>query len=113
MPLPDIAPFRARRNALLQTMQNGIAIIPTAPEHIRNRDSDYPYRFDSYFYYLSAFTEPEAVLVLIAGAEPRSILFCREKHAERELWEGFRHGPDAAPDAETPPSSTARRALRL
>ena len=96
MPLPDIAPFRARRNALLQTMQNGIAIIPTAPEHIRNRDSDYPYRFDSYFYYLSAFTEPEAVLVLIAGAEPRSILFCREKHAERELWEGFRHGPDAA-----------------
>jgi Xaa-Pro aminopeptidase len=96
MPLPDIAPFRARRNALLQTMQSGIAIIPTAPEHIRNRDSDYPYRFDSYFYYLSAFTEPEAVLVLIAGAQPRSILFCREKHAERELWEGFRHGPDAA-----------------
>jgi Xaa-Pro aminopeptidase len=63
---------------------------------MRNRDSDYLYRFDSYFYYLSGFPEPEAVLVLIAGASPRAILFCREKHPERELWEGFRYGPEAA-----------------
>ena len=77
-------------------MQAGIAIIPTAPERLRNRDSDYLYRFDSYFYYLTAFPEPEAVLVLIAGKEPRSILFCRDKNEERELWEGFRHGPQAA-----------------
>ena len=88
MPPFDIAPFRARREALLQTLGSGIAIVPTAPERIRNRDSDYPYRYDSYFYYLSGFAEPEAVLVLIAGEQPQSILFCREKHAERELWEG-------------------------
>ncbi|MFM9968372.1 MAG: aminopeptidase P N-terminal domain-containing protein [Burkholderiales bacterium] len=85
-----------RRDALRERMQSGVAIIPTAPERLRNRDSDYLYRFDSYFYYLCAFPEPEAVLVLVAGAEPKSILFCRDKNAERELWEGFRFGPEAA-----------------
>ena len=80
----------------MQTIGEGVAIIPTAPERLRNRDSDYLYRFDSYFYYLCGFPEPEALLVLIAGEKPRSILFCRDKNAERELWEGFRHGPDAA-----------------
>ena len=92
----DIAPFRARRERLLAAMGDGIAIIPTAPERLRSRDSDYPYRYDSYFYYLAGFPEPEAVVVLIAGAEPKSLLFCREKHPERELWDGFRHGPEAA-----------------
>ena len=85
-----------RRASLLAQMQRGIAIVPTAPERLRNRDSSYLYRFDSYFYYLCGFHEPEAVLVLIAGAEPQSLLFCREKNLEREIWEGFRYGPDAA-----------------
>jgi Xaa-Pro aminopeptidase len=97
--MPDVTPFRARRAALLDRMGAGIAIVPTAPERIRNRDSDYLYRFDSYFYYLAGFPEPEAVLVLVAGPVPKSILFCREKHPERELWEGFRYGPEAARDA--------------
>ena len=77
-------------------MERGIAIIPTAPERMRNRDSDYLFRYDSYFWYLCGFPEPESVLVLIAGDEPRSILFCRDKNVERELWEGFRFGPEAA-----------------
>jgi Xaa-Pro aminopeptidase len=94
--MPDVTPFRSRRAALLEKMGAGIAILPTAPERIRNRDSDYLYRFDSYFYYLAGFPEPEAVLVLLAGAAPKSILFCREKHPERELWEGVRYGPDGA-----------------
>jgi Xaa-Pro aminopeptidase len=94
--MPHNPAFAARRAALADRLQRGVAIIPTAPEHIRNRDADYLYRFDSYFYYLSGFGEPEAVLVLIAGAEPKSILFCREKVPERELWEGFRYGPEAA-----------------
>jgi Xaa-Pro aminopeptidase len=97
--MPDISPFRARRERLLAAMGTGIAIVPTAPERLRNRDSDYLYRFDSYFYYLCGFPEPEAVLVLVAGAEPKSILFCREKHPERELWDGHRHGPEAATEA--------------
>jgi Xaa-Pro aminopeptidase len=81
-------------------MQPGaVAVLPTAPEASRNGDSDYPYRHDSSFYYLSGFAEPESVLVVVAahGDKPaRSILFCREKNAEREIWDGFRHGPAGA-----------------
>ncbi|MGB4812095.1 MAG: Xaa-Pro aminopeptidase [Methylophilaceae bacterium] len=88
--------FQQRRQKLLANMGDGIAIIPTAPEAIRNRDSHYPYRFDSYFYYLTGFKEPEALLVLIAGSAPRAILFCRDKDSEREIWDGFRYGAEAA-----------------
>jgi Xaa-Pro aminopeptidase len=91
--------YAARRAALLAQMHakgGGVAIIPTAPEVMRNRDADYPYRHDSYFYYLSGFTEPEAVIVLVAGKTDRSILFCREKNLEREIWDGYRYGPEAA-----------------
>ncbi|HEY8888506.1 MAG TPA: aminopeptidase P N-terminal domain-containing protein, partial [Gallionella sp.] len=88
--------YSQRRARLLKSMQHGIAIIPTAPEVARNADTHYGYRHDSNFYYLSGFTEPEAVLVLIAGDEPQSILFCREKNLEREIWDGHRFGPDAA-----------------
>jgi Xaa-Pro aminopeptidase len=80
----------------MASMQAGIAIIPTSPEVTRNRDSHYPYRFDSYFYYLTGFKEPEAVVVLIAGNENKSILFCLDKDIEREIWDGFRYGPEAA-----------------
>ena len=92
--------YADRRASLLKQMQakgGGIAIIPTAPEVMRNRDADYPYRHDSYFYYLSGFTEPEAVIVLVCGENGnQAILFCREKNMEREIWDGFRYGPDAA-----------------
>lgn len=94
-----IQEFKSRRDQLLAGMGDGIAIIPTAPEVIRNRDSHYPYRFDSYFYYLSGFKEPEALLVLIAGDKPQSILFCRDKDVDKEIWDGFRYGPAAAKEA--------------
>jgi Xaa-Pro aminopeptidase len=77
-------------------MKQGVAVVPTAPERIRNRDSHYPFRFDSYFHYLTGFPEPEAVLIVVAGESPRSLLFCREKDPEREIWDGFRHGPETA-----------------
>ncbi|MDX9738387.1 MAG: aminopeptidase P N-terminal domain-containing protein [Azonexus sp.] len=89
----------ARRRRLLETIGDGVAIIPTAPEVVRNRDAHYPYRFDSYFWYLSGFPEPEAVIVLIGGKKPKSILFCRDKHEEREIWDGYRYGPKAAKSA--------------
>ncbi|MGC2048896.1 MAG: aminopeptidase P N-terminal domain-containing protein, partial [Gallionella sp.] len=92
----DTTPYAQRRARLLNGMQLGIAIVPTAPEVARNADTHYGYRHDSNFYYLSGFTEPEAVLVLIAGGTPQSILFCREKNPEREIWDGHRYGPDAA-----------------
>ncbi|MCB5188469.1 Xaa-Pro aminopeptidase [Methylobacillus caricis] len=91
--------FSARRQQLVQQMGKGAALIPTAPEAIRNRDSHYAYRFDSYFYYLTGFDEPESLLLLIAGDQPKSILFCREKDMEREIWDGFRHGPQGAQSA--------------
>ena len=85
-----------RRQALQLRMGRGVALIPTAPARTRNRDSEYLYRFDSYFYYLSGFTEPESVLVLVAGETPKSILFCRKRDPARELWDGLRSGPEAA-----------------
>ncbi len=95
-----------RRQQVLEILRNtckgALAIIPTAPERTRSRDTDHPYRHDSYFYYLTGFTEPEAMLVLDASAEkeaPSSILFCRPKNEEREIWDGFRFGPHAARDA--------------
>jgi Xaa-Pro aminopeptidase len=94
--MTDYAIYKKRRAALLKKMQHGIAIIPTAPEVARNADAHYDYRHDSNFYYLTGFAEPEAVLVLIAGKQNRFILFCRDKDMEREVWDGFRHGPEGA-----------------
>ncbi len=98
--LPDIAIHRARRDRVIEKMGAGVMILATAPEVIRNRDAHFPYRHDSHFHYLTAFPEPEAVLVLIAGdsdkTPPKHILFCREKDMEREIWDGFRFGPEAA-----------------
>jgi Xaa-Pro aminopeptidase len=85
--------YTTRRRRLAEAIGDAVAVVPTAPERVRNRDSHYPYRFDSHFYYLTGFPEPEAVLVLTKG---RSILFCRERNEEREIWDGFRYGPDAA-----------------
>ena len=92
--------FAARRARLCAQMTPGaVAILPTAPEAMRNSDTDYPYRHDSYFYYLTGFTEPDSVLVLVAekgDAPAQAILFCRQKNLEREIWDGFRHGPEGA-----------------
>ena len=89
--------LHAERRARLaaQLGPGGIAIIPTAPERMRNRDSDYLYRFDSYFFYLTGFTEPNAWLILTA--EGHSTLLCQPKDLEREIWDGIRLGPEAAP----------------
>jgi Xaa-Pro aminopeptidase len=92
----DISIYRRRREALAKAIGAGVAVVPTAPERIRNRDTHYPYRFDSHFYYLSGFAEPEATLVIVAGASQKTLLFCREKNEEREVWDGFRYGPQAA-----------------
>ena len=92
VPLSVYAQRRAHLAA--QLGDGGIAIVPTAPERMRNRDSDYAYRHDSYFHYLTGFTEPNAWLVLTADG--RSTLFCQPKDMEREIWDGYRLGPEAA-----------------
>ncbi|WP_338767784.1 Xaa-Pro aminopeptidase [Massilia sp. METH4] len=92
--------FAERRASLLARMEPGsVAFLATAPESLRNGDSEYPYRHDSSFYYLSGFAEPESALALVAASNDKpaqAILFCREKNPEREIWDGLRHGPEAA-----------------
>ena len=91
--------YAKRRAQLAEHMAtlapNSIAIIPTAPERQRNRDSDFLYRHDSYFYHLTGFSEPNAWLVITSDG--RSTLFCQPKDLERETWDGVRLGPEAAP----------------
>ncbi len=89
----------ARRRSQLMRIMGGdaICIVPAAPERLRNNDSHYPYRQDSDFHYLTGFPEPDAVLALIPGrAHGEVILFCRERDAEREAWDGARAGPEGA-----------------
>lgn len=92
----DSSLYSSRRKKLADLLgPNGVAVIPTANEQPRNRDSDYLFRHDSYFYYLTGFTEPNALLVLFANGE--STLFCQPKDLEREIWDGYRLGPDSVP----------------
>ncbi|HOE41815.1 MAG TPA: aminopeptidase P N-terminal domain-containing protein [Rhodoferax sp.] len=87
--------YAQRRAAVAEKIgPAGIAIIPTSPEQQRNRDSDFQFRHDSYFFYLCGFTEPKAWL-LITG-DGQSTLFCQPKDREREIWDGLRLGPEAA-----------------
>ncbi len=92
--------FAIRRQSLMDMMEdNSIAIIPAAPELIRSRDTEYPYRQDSDFHYLCGFPEPEAVLALLPGREHgETVLFCREREPDKELWTGYRCGPERAQD---------------
>ncbi|HXZ48376.1 MAG TPA: aminopeptidase P N-terminal domain-containing protein [Usitatibacter sp.] len=92
----NVKPFKARRARLARALEGGVVVLPTAPERTRNADTHYDYRWDSGFYYLTGFREPEAVLVMTLGPKPRSILFCRVKDPEREIWDGYRHGPAQA-----------------
>ncbi|MFA5631909.1 MAG: Xaa-Pro aminopeptidase [Porticoccaceae bacterium] len=87
-----------RRTELMALMApNSIAIVPAAPEQVRSRDTYFPYRQDSDFFYLCGFPEPEAVLVLIPGREQGEfVLFCRERDRAREIWDGYRAGPEGA-----------------
>jgi len=94
----DISPFVARRRRIAEAIRaagGGVAIVPTAPERQRNSDNDHPYRHGSDFHYLTGFAEPGAWLLI--AADGRSTLACRPKDIERELWDGIRLGPDAAP----------------
>lgn len=90
--------FARRRRQLMRMIgSGGIAILPAAPEKIRNRDTTYPFRQDSDFIYLTGFDEPDAVAVLMPGrAHAEYILFCRERDPSRETWDGPRAGPDGA-----------------
>lgn len=88
-------PHAERRKRLLAQIGDGVALLSTAPVAVRNADNHYPYRADSHFLYLTGFEEPEAVL-LLDGRSGHSVLFCRDRNPEMEIWDGFRYGPDGA-----------------
>ncbi|MCB1633358.1 MAG: Xaa-Pro aminopeptidase [Xanthomonadales bacterium] len=90
---------RRRRQLMEMAGPDAAVVVPAAPARIRNNDAHYPYRQDSDLLYLTGFEEPEAVLVLVPGREAAaSILFCRERDLKREIWDGPRLGPEAAPE---------------
>jgi len=82
----------------MQQMEPGaIAVLPSAQVRLRNRNTEYPFRQDSDFYYLTGFDEPNALLVLAPGREHGEvILFCQERDATAERWNGERTGPERA-----------------
>lgn len=90
--------FARRRKNLMGLMEpNSIAILPASKEKTRSRDTDYPFRQDNDFYYLTGFNEPDAVLVLLPDRpHGEYVLFCRERDKNKEIWDGYRAGPDGA-----------------
>jgi Xaa-Pro aminopeptidase len=90
--------YAKRRRQLMRMMSdNSVAILPSAPLLVRNRDVEHGFRQDSDFMYLSGFNEPESVLVLIPGrAQGEFIMFCRDRDPARETWDGRRYGPEGA-----------------
>ena len=113
----NVALYAQRRARLAaQLGPDAVAIVPTAPERLRNRDSEFLFRFDSYFHYLSGFGEPNAWLVITS--EGHTTLFCQPKDLEREIWDGIRLGPEAAPavlgvDAAYPVTELDQRVPKL
>ncbi len=90
--------YARRRQHLMQAMEPGsIAILASAQELVRSRDTHFMFRQDSDFHYLTGFPEPNAVMALIPGREHGEfVLFCNEKDLEQETWHGRRFGPEAA-----------------
>jgi len=90
MSRPQLAEFMNRME------ENSVAIIPAAREAIRSNDTNYRYRQNSDFFYLTGFEEPEAIAVITPAPEPKYILFVRPRDPEREIWDGRRAGVDGA-----------------
>lgn len=90
--------FALRRRHLMDQMEpNSIAIVPAAGEVTRSRDTEYPFRQDSDFHYLTGFPEPDAVLALLPGrTHGEVVLFCRDRDPAMEIWTGYRQGPEGA-----------------
>ncbi|PZR58942.1 MAG: Xaa-Pro aminopeptidase [Candidatus Meridianibacter frigidus] len=89
-------PHAARRADFVKNLGRGAAVIPAARTRLRNNDTEYEFRQDSDFYYLTGFSEPDAVLVLASHHDERSILFVQPRDRAQEIWTGKRHGIEGA-----------------
>jgi Xaa-Pro aminopeptidase len=73
-----------------------VAIIPAAREAVRSHDTNYRYRQNSDFFYLTGFEEPDAIAVITPGGDKKFTLFVRPRDPEREIWDGYRSGVEGA-----------------
>lgn len=97
MPLPKEVHERRRRRFMQAIGEDAIAILPAASEAIRSNDTEYRFRQNSDFHYLTGFPEPDAVCVLRPGHETEEyVLFVRPRDPERETWTGLRAGVEGA-----------------
>ncbi len=87
---PQLAEFMRRMDP------NSVAIIPSAREATRSNDTQYRFRQDSDFLYLTGFEEPEAIAVVAPAREQKYTLFVRPRDPEREIWDGRRAGVEGA-----------------
>jgi len=89
--------FINRRKKVLAQMNEGIAVIPSGTMKMRSNDTEFPFRQESNFYYLTGFNEPDALVFLCKNKKgTKSVLFLREKDPEMEMWAGKRLGVQAA-----------------
>lgn len=95
-PLENIKIFADRRALVAEKMLGSAMILAAPPEYIRNGSVHYPFRQDSNLYYMTGFEEPDSLFLFRPGMTPESVLFCRKKNPQRETWDGFRFGPEAA-----------------
>jgi Xaa-Pro aminopeptidase len=89
-------PFRRRRERFLEEIGGGVAVLCSAPELIKSRDTEIRFRQDSDFFYLTGFTEPGVAVLTPHDGEHRFTLFVRPRDPERETWNGPRSGVDGA-----------------
>ncbi len=73
-----------------------VAIIPAAREAVRSHDTNYRYRQNSDFFYLTGFEEPEAIAVIAPSEAKKFTLFVRPRDPERAIWDGYRAGVEGA-----------------
>jgi Xaa-Pro aminopeptidase len=89
--------YAERRDEVAQRIGSAVAIVPAARHAVRNADSEYEYRQDSDFHYLTGFGEPEAVLLIAPQqAAERDVLFVRPRDRLKEIWTGKRAGVEGA-----------------
>jgi len=88
--------FKKRRDHLAQMTPGSATVCVANFEQVRNGHHHFPFRQNSNFFYLTGFEEPEAVLVFRPGLKPESVLFVRPRDKEKEIWDGFRYGPEGA-----------------
>jgi Xaa-Pro aminopeptidase len=95
-PLENMKIFAERRAQVAEKMQGCALIVAASAEMIRNGSVHHAYRQDSNLYYLTGFEEADSIFLFRPGMNPESVLFLRKKSIERETWDGFRFGPEAA-----------------